>query len=146
MSGNSGQAKMVKKSGNSSNITITQKSITLGGSTGLKIVLKCCATPLCTSLPPKKTFSNRPSKIFRSTSSHEPADLSSILLLSMLSPWWLLSKHLKGQLGHSGEYGNDAKLVGKTSKSVMQLISIHFLNWFSFLTMKKALSKLKILF
>ena len=29
-------------------------------------------------------------------------------------------------LGHSGEYGNDAKLVGKISKSVMQLISIHF--------------------
>ena len=28
--------------------------------------------------------------------------------------------------GHSGEYGNDAKLVGKMSKSVMQLISIHF--------------------
>ena len=29
-------------------------------------------------------------------------------------------------LGHSGEYGNGAKLVGKMSKSVMQLISIHF--------------------
>ena len=28
--------------------------------------------------------------------------------------------------GHSGEYGNGAKLVGKMSKSVMQLISIHF--------------------
>ena len=28
--------------------------------------------------------------------------------------------------GHSGEYGNAAKLVGKMSKSVMQLISIHF--------------------
>ena len=32
--------------------------------------------------------------------------------------------------GHSGEYGNDAKSVGKMSKSVMQLISIHFWNWF----------------
>ena len=30
------------------------------------------------------------------------------------------------ELGHSGEYGNGAKLVGKMSKSVMQLISIHF--------------------
>ena len=29
-------------------------------------------------------------------------------------------------LGHSGEYGNAAKLVGKMSKSVVQLISIHF--------------------
>ena len=29
-------------------------------------------------------------------------------------------------LGHSGEYGNGAKLVEKMSKSVMQLISIHF--------------------
>ena len=29
-------------------------------------------------------------------------------------------------MGHSGEYGNGAKLVGKMSKSVMQLISIHF--------------------
>ena len=29
-------------------------------------------------------------------------------------------------MGHSGEYGNGAKLVGKISKSVMQLISIHF--------------------
>ena len=28
--------------------------------------------------------------------------------------------------GHSGEYGNDAKLVGKMSNLVMQLISIHF--------------------
>ena len=32
--------------------------------------------------------------------------------------------------GHSGEYGNAAKLVGEMSKSVMQLIAIHFLNWF----------------
>ena len=30
------------------------------------------------------------------------------------------------RLGHSGEYGNDAKVVGKMPKSVMQLISIHF--------------------
>ena len=29
-------------------------------------------------------------------------------------------------MGHSGEYGNGAKLVEKMSKSVMQLISIHF--------------------
>ena len=29
-------------------------------------------------------------------------------------------------LGHSGEYGNGARLVGKMSKSVMHLISIHF--------------------
>ena len=28
--------------------------------------------------------------------------------------------------GHSGEYGNAAKLVAKMSKSVMWLISIHF--------------------
>ena len=28
--------------------------------------------------------------------------------------------------GHSGEYGNAAKLLGKMSKSVMQLIAIHF--------------------
>ena len=28
--------------------------------------------------------------------------------------------------GHSGENGNAAKLVGKMSKSVMWLISIHF--------------------
>ena len=33
-------------------------------------------------------------------------------------------------LGHSGEYSNAAKLAGKMSKSVMQLISIHFWNWF----------------
>ena len=32
----------------------------------------------------------------------------------------------KGSKGHSGEYGNGAKLVEKMSKSVMQLISIHF--------------------
>ena len=31
-----------------------------------------------------------------------------------------------GQEGHSGEYGNAAKLVGKMSKSVMRLMSIHF--------------------
>ena len=30
------------------------------------------------------------------------------------------------QMGHSGEYGNGAKLVGKISKSVMQLITIRF--------------------
>ena len=29
-------------------------------------------------------------------------------------------------VGHSGEYGNAAKLVGKMSKSVMRLMSIHF--------------------
>ena len=29
-------------------------------------------------------------------------------------------------MGHSGEYGNATKLVGKMSKSVMQLISFHF--------------------
>ena len=32
----------------------------------------------------------------------------------------------QGYMGHSGEYGNAAKLVGKMSKSVMRLISIHF--------------------
>ena len=31
-----------------------------------------------------------------------------------------------GQLGHSGDFGNAAKMVGKMSKSVMWLISIHF--------------------
>ena len=31
-----------------------------------------------------------------------------------------------GYKGHSGEYGNAAKLEGKMSKSVMQLVSIHF--------------------
>ena len=34
------------------------------------------------------------------------------------------------QQGQSGEYGNGAKLVEKMSKSVMQLISIHFWNSF----------------
>ena len=29
-------------------------------------------------------------------------------------------------LGHSGDFGNAAKMVGKMSKSVMQLISIGF--------------------
>ena len=28
--------------------------------------------------------------------------------------------------GHSGDFGNTAKMVGKMSKSVMQLISIRF--------------------
>jgi len=32
--------------------------------------------------------------------------------------------------GHSGDFGNAAKMVGKMSKSVMQLISIGFWNWF----------------
>ena len=45
--------------------------------------------------------------------------------------WKTPPQHFKmWQMGHSGEYGNDAKLVGKMSKSVMQLISIHFWNWF----------------
>ena len=39
---------------------------------------------------------------------------------------WEVSEYM----GHSGEYGNGAKLVEKMSKSVMQLISIHFWNWF----------------
>ena len=30
------------------------------------------------------------------------------------------------QMGHSGDFGNAAKMVGKMSKSVMQLISIGF--------------------
>ena len=29
-------------------------------------------------------------------------------------------------MGHSGDFGNAAKMVGKMSKSVMQLISIGF--------------------
>ena len=33
---------------------------------------------------------------------------------------------LRWNEGHSGEYGNAAKFVGEMSKSVMQLISIHF--------------------
>ena len=33
---------------------------------------------------------------------------------------------LEELLGHSGEYGNGAKLVGEMSKSVMWLLSIHF--------------------
>ena len=33
---------------------------------------------------------------------------------------------LGGAVGHSGEYSNAAKLAGKMSKSVMQLIPIHF--------------------
>ena len=38
-----------------------------------------------------------------------------------------LTGHQAGETqGHSGEYGNAAKLVGKMSKSVMQLISINF--------------------
>ena len=36
------------------------------------------------------------------------------------------AKKMQELVGHSGEYGNDAKLVGKMSKSVMQLILIHF--------------------
>ena len=40
--------------------------------------------------------------------------------------WALFSPYYQ-LLGHSGEYGNAAKLVGKMSKSVMWLISIHFL-------------------
>jgi hypothetical protein len=31
-----------------------------------------------------------------------------------------------GFMGHSGDFGNAAKMVGKMSKSVMQLISIGF--------------------
>ena len=38
----------------------------------------------------------------------------------------LLENILYTHTGHSGEYGNGAKLVEKMSKSVMQLISIHF--------------------
>ena len=30
------------------------------------------------------------------------------------------------QQGHAGDYGNAAKLVGKMSKSAMQLSSLHF--------------------
>ena len=30
------------------------------------------------------------------------------------------------KLGHTGDFGNAAKLVGEMSKSLMQLISIHF--------------------
>ena len=50
----------------------------------------------------------------------------------------MVSTILKGNrphfapLGHSGEYGKAAKLVEKMSKSVMQLISIHFEIGFSF--------------
>ena len=39
---------------------------------------------------------------------------------------WFYEKASLAQQGHSGEYGNAAKLVGEMSKSVMQLISIHF--------------------
>ena len=37
-----------------------------------------------------------------------------------------VSKCCQCLTGHSGEFGNGAKLVGKMSKSVMQLISINF--------------------
>ena len=33
---------------------------------------------------------------------------------------------IQTQEGHSGDFGNAAKMVGKMSKSVMQLISIGF--------------------
>ena len=61
-------------------------------------------------------------------------------LLTHLQSWakWLVNQtsttvlvwFFLGHVGHSGEYGNAAKLVGKMSKSVMWLISIHFWNWF----------------
>ena len=49
--------------------------------------------------------------------------------LELMNPLLMDMKKILLQ-GHSGEYGNAAKLVGKMSKSVMQLIAIHFLNWF----------------
>ena len=46
--------------------------------------------------------------------------------------WYFLNVNFcvsaKEWLGHSGEYRNAAKLAGEMSKSVMQLISIHFWN------------------
>ena len=44
----------------------------------------------------------------------------------------LIEVHCEELQGHSGEYGNGAKLVRKMSKSVMQLISILFKIGFSF--------------
>ena len=38
----------------------------------------------------------------------------------------LLHGGWRGYMGHSGDFGNAAKMVGKMSKSVMQLISIGF--------------------
>ena len=48
-----------------------------------------------------------------------------------MKPTSRTNSHLRSDDGHthrwhSGEYDNGAKLVGKMSKSVMQLISIHF--------------------
>ena len=48
-------------------------------------------------------------------------------LLTIASSFFMAHTQVEG---HSGEYGNDAKLVWKMSKSVMQLISIGFLNVF----------------
>ena len=46
--------------------------------------------------------------------------------------FWVYSEFLSffQLMGHSGDFGNAAKMVGKMSKSVMQLISIGFWNWF----------------
>ena len=41
-----------------------------------------------------------------------------------------LTREAREQGGHSGDFGNAAKMVGKISKSVMQLISIGFWDWF----------------
>ena len=41
------------------------------------------------------------------------------------TPVWDIRK-VDFTMGHSGDFGNAAKMVGKMSKSVMQLISIGF--------------------
>ena len=80
--------------------------------------------------------------------SHRPSVTTTMILVETHPSWALRQcqlvkrRVLSGQqlysgtnsgltwhMGHSGEYGNAAKLVGKMSKSVMWLISIHFWNW-----------------
>ena len=62
-----------------------------------------------------------------------------IILLCIFLPLLLTAQWMSGEflilclllhLGHSGDFGNAPKMVGKISKSVMQLISIGFWNWF----------------
>ena len=68
--------------------------------------------------------------------------MNNMLMLVLILMWWISTEEALLQLGdtrglrenttearkrgHSGEYGNAAKLVRKMSKSVMQLVSIHF--------------------
>ena len=57
----------------------------------------------------------------------EADNFSSTLKISSANDiFWHLGIIFAIHLGHSGDFGNAAKMVGKMSKSVMQLISIGF--------------------